>query len=278
MLYNLLSPKEMSLKFRTDLGLEICPKAIDIMAKRLGYKKKRYSDCVGYVKYVYTALTKHLGELRQCDAEVKARKSAPRAKKRRSEPITNYYMFNGERDNIDYDWEKNDNAIKEGNARNLTVLWLDDQRDPQKYLNTKSTSATFARNKEFYDNLLKQYNVNFVWVKNLYQFKEYVENNGIPQFVSFDHDLNNRGGGEGLNDEQKAINNGVNCAKWLVVYCKAMGQPLPKFYVHSANKKQGPEISKVLTSESKKIIRLTESDLHRIVKESINMVLNRGEI
>ena len=163
---------------------------------------------------------------------------------------------------------------------NLIILWLDDQRDPYRYLNTKSTSATFARNKQFYDNLLKQYNANFVWVKNLYQFIDYIEKNGIPQFVSFDHDLNNRGGGEGLSDEQKLSNNGVNCAKWLVNYCKQMGQPLPKFYVHSANPKHGPEINKVLTSENKKmkkIIRLTESDLHRIVKESVKRILKEEQ-
>lgn len=158
----------------------------------------------------------------------------------------------------------------------LTILWLDDQRDPYKYLKTKSTSATFARNKQFYDNLLKQYNANFVWVKNLYQFVDYIEKNGIPQFVSFDHDLNNRGGGEGLSDEQKLSNNGVNCAKWLVNYCKQMGQPLPKFYVHSANPKHGPEINRVLTSENKQIIRLTEGDLYEVIKESVNILLKEN--
>ncbi len=147
--------------------------------------------------------------------------------------------------------------------RNLTVLWLDDQRDPYKYLNTKSKSATFARNKQFYDTLLKQYNVNFVWVKNLYQFINYIEKNGLPQFVSFDHDLNNRGGGEGLSDEQKLNNNGVNCAKWLVNYCKQTVQSIPKFYVHSANPKHGPEITKVLTNENKRVktIILNESQI-----------------
>ena len=160
---------------------------------------------------------------------------------------------------------------------NLTILWLDDQRDPYKYLNTKSTSATFARNKKFYDGLLKNYHANFVWVKNLYQFIDYIEKNGIPQFVSFDHDLNNRGGGEGLSDEQKLNNNGVNCAKWLVNYCKKMGEPLPKFYVHSANPKHGPEINRVLTSENtkkKRIIRLTEDDFMKtktFLKKNISL-------
>lgn len=155
----------------------------------------------------------------------------------------------------------------------LTVLWLDDQRDPYRYLSTKSTSNTFLRNKKFYDDLMRQYDVEFIWVKNMYQFIEHIEKNGVPQFVSFDHDLNNRGGGEGLSDEQKLNNNGVNCAKWLVNYCKRTGQPLPKFYIHSANPKHGPEIAKVLTAENKKIVALTENDLYQIIKESVVKIL-----
>ena len=146
---------------------------------------------------------------------------------------------------------------------NLTILWLDDQRDPYRYLNTKSNSNTYIRNKQFYNKLMTQYNVKFIWVKNLYQFINYINKNGVPEFISFDHDLNNREGGKGLSDEQKINNNGVNAAKWLVNYCKQNKQPLPKFYVHSANPKHGPEINKVLNVENKiarKII-LKESQL-----------------
>lgn len=156
---------------------------------------------------------------------------------------------------------------------NLTILWLDDQRNPYKYLNSRNVSDTFKRNKQFYDKLFQQYNCNFIWVKNFYQFVDYIKKNGIPEFISFDHDLNNRGGKEGLSDEQKLNNDGVNCAKWLVNFCKQNNQPLPKFYVHSANPKYGPEITRVLTSESKKIIRLTENDLHKIVENCLHKIL-----
>lgn len=44
----------------------------------------------------------------------------------------------------------------------LTILWLDDIRDPYKYLNKKSNSNTFLRNKQFYDNLMQNYTINFV--------------------------------------------------------------------------------------------------------------------
>ena len=152
----------------------------------------------------------------------------------------------------------------------LTILWLDDQRDPYRYFDKKSESNAFLRNKQFYDDLIKQYNVNFVWVKNLYQFIDYIEKNGAPEFVSFDHDLNNHEGGEGLDDEQKLNNNGVNAAKWLVNYCKQNNQQLPKFYIHSANPKRGPEINKVLTNENNKVKKI-------ILKESQIGLINIDE-
>jgi hypothetical protein len=243
------------------------------MAVKLGYNLKHIGGKIGYDQSLITAITRHFNEAVKYDKGLGMK--VPQKPKK--QPIMgDYYTYNGERDNVDYGWEKNENTIKEGNMENLTILWLDDQRDPYKYLKTKSTSATFARNKQFYDNLLKQYHANFVWVKNLYQFIDYIEKNGVPQFVSFDHDLNNRGGGEGLSDEQKLNNNGVNCAKWLVNYCKQMGQPLPKFYVHSANPKHGPEINRVLTGENKQIIRLTEGDLYEVIKESVNILLKEN--
>jgi len=261
---------EIILKFRTEGAcIKFSPRTIGFMANKLGYKKKRGGGKIGYDQSLITAISRHIREAVEYEKALK-NKTSQKPKKQSIE--TNYFAQNGERDNVDYEWEKSENVVKESTSNNLTVLWLDDQRDPYKYLSTKSKSATFARNKQFYDNLLKQYNVNFVWVKNLYQFIDYIEKNGVPQFVSFDHDLNNRGGGEGLSDEQKLSNNGVNCAKWLVNYCKKVGEPLPKFYVHSANPKHGPEINRVLTNENKKIIRLTEDDLCKIIKESVRAI------
>lgn len=168
---------------------------------------------------------------------------------------------------------------QEGEKPSLTVLWLDDQREPYRYLNSKSASNTFARNKQFYDTLSQKYDINFVWVKNIYQFIEYIEKNGVPPFISFDHDLNNRGGGEGLSDEQKLNNNGVNCAKWLVEFCKENKINLPKFYVHSANPKHGTEINNVLNSNymvegkndnKRRKIYMNESQLRRLLENSID--------
>ena len=275
----LLSASEIRKRFRNALAKDVSLQAIHYVASRLGYHQKMFGGKKGYDKSLYTALTQHFKDLVDYDAKVAMK---ARQKPNKQPNLGDYYTYNGERDNVDYEWEKNENMVKrpiiESKGR-LTILWLDDQRDPYKYLNTKSKSNTFMRNKAFYDDLMKQYDVNFVWVKNLYQFKEYIENNGLPQFISFDHDLNNRGGGEGLSDEEKLVNNGLNCAKWLVNYCKQTRQPLPKFYVHSANPKHGPEINAALNSRlGENVIRLTQSDIHEIVKECVSNILKECKL
>ena len=50
----------------------------------------------------------------------------------------------------------------------------------------------------------------------------YIETNGFPNFISFDHDL-------GLEES------GYDCAKWLVDYCLDHNLHLPEFEVHSQN-------------------------------------------
>ena len=54
------------------------------------------------------------------------------------------------------------------------------------------------------------------------EFVDYLEKEGLPDFISFDHDL-----GEDLS--------GYDCAKYLVEYCLAHQRPLPDYQVHSQN-------------------------------------------
>ena len=119
----------------------------------------------------------------------------------------------------------------------ITILWLDDMRDPTKYLTKKSNSNTFFRNKAFYDDLMSKYDINFIWVKNFNEFTDFILNKGLPQFISFDHDL-----GAGLPK-------GLDCAKWLIEYCKKTGSKLPMFYVHSANPNGQREINNLLNTK-----------------------------
>ncbi len=66
-------------------------------------------------------------------------------------------------------------------------------------------------------------------VRSYNEFVAWIETHGLPDFISFDHDL-------GLPeipdmDEQ----NGMTCAKWLVNYCLDHELPLPDYLVHSQN-------------------------------------------
>lgn len=116
------------------------------------------------------------------------------------------------------------NNLVNNNKPNLTVLWLDDVRQPEKYLTKqKQSSQTSSRNIEFYQRVMAKYNVQFVWVHNLDEFMNYITTHDMPGLISFDFDLG------------RDILKGSECAKWLKQYCAETNKPLPKYYVHSAN-------------------------------------------
>lgn len=88
-----------------------------------------------------------------------------------------------------------------------TLLWLDDLRNP------------------FDKNNLSNWNKNLldiVWVRNYDEFIDYIYHNGVPDIVSFDHDLG----------EDKS---GADCANYLGEYCVETNTNIPEWYVHSAN-------------------------------------------
>lgn len=95
------------------------------------------------------------------------------------------------------------------------ILWLDDLRNP--FIDLEGSVP-----KE--DGIVE-------WVLNYEQFVQWIEKFGLPNIISFDHDL-------GL--VEKWLPNyiektGMDCAKWLIDYCIDNNCELPKFYVHSAN-------------------------------------------
>ena len=141
----------------------------------------------------------------------------------------------------------------------LLVLWLDDMRDPNKYLIKKSNSNTFVRNKNFYDDLMSKYDISFVWVRNFEEFKRYILKNGLPPFISFDHDL-----GAGLPK-------GLDCAKWLIKYCRENNKNLPRFFVHSANPNGQREINTLLNMPS----NVQENKITLIIREEISKLLKK---
>lgn len=62
----------------------------------------------------------------------------------------------------------------------------------------------------------------YIGIRSYKEFVTYITDKGLPDFISFDHDL-------GLEES------GYDCAKWLVNYCLDYGSRLPQFHVHSQN-------------------------------------------
>lgn len=91
-------------------------------------------------------------------------------------------------------------------------------------------------------------------VRSYADFVYFIENSGMPDCISFDHDLSMEHypkSEEELflpidysNYEEKT---GYDCAKWLVEYCMEKGLSLPEFYVHSFNPAGRMNIANYLT-------------------------------
>lgn len=94
-----------------------------------------------------------------------------------------------------------------------TLLWLDDIRDP-------------SEGNWFSFNPIDSPFITVWWVKDYGEFTKWIENNGLPAGICFDHDL-------GMSKQQEKT--GYDCVKWLVEYCIVNRQPLPKWNVQSAN-------------------------------------------
>ena len=82
-----------------------------------------------------------------------------------------------------------------------TLLWLDDFRNPADYIKGDYTVS---------------------WVKNYQDFCKYLNENGLPDCICFDHDLG----------EEKS---GYDCAKYLVNNCQERNSDIPKFDIQSSN-------------------------------------------
>lgn len=121
---------------------------------------------------------------------------------------------------------------------NDKILWLDDLRNPSE---------------SQWKQLLPEGDREVIWVKNYDEFVNWIETNGLPYFISFDHDLadyhytpkeywtNNAGYYESLKfqEENKTKfkeKTGYDCAKWLVNYALDNKlNDLPRWNTHSAN-------------------------------------------
>lgn len=104
----------------------------------------------------------------------------------------------------------------------------------------------------------------WIIVRNYEDFIKFIEENGLPEEISFDHDLArehtlffmNNGGFDNPPDPmntQFETKTGYDCAKWLCDYCWTNGLPLPNWNVHSANPVGRDNIVQILQSFEKKL-------------------------
>ena len=79
-------------------------------------------------------------------------------------------------------------------------------------------------------------------VRNYVEFCQWINRNGLPDLVSFDHDLADihyevdfADWNDMTADQLGVEETGLDCAKWMVEYCLDNGFALPECLVHSAN-------------------------------------------
>lgn len=79
-------------------------------------------------------------------------------------------------------------------------------------------------------------------VRNYADFCWFIEKYGLPNVVTFDHDLSLEDADTFVSSGRKVVDynqyrekTGLHCAKFLIDYCVKNGKPLPEWYVHSKN-------------------------------------------
>lgn len=116
---------------------------------------------------------------------------------------------------------------------NMYNLFLDDYRDPHKFLSDIGT---------------------WVVVRNYNQFIEIIEKQGLPRFISFDHDLAEEHYEQSSDCSKYKEKTGYDCAKWLIEYCMRTNQSLPSWQVHSMNPVGKININQILMTFKEKIL------------------------
>jgi hypothetical protein len=127
-----------------------------------------------------------------------------------------------------------------------TLLWLDDIRNP-----LEDGWLAFSPIEDPFE---------VIWVKGYNGFIEYIEKNGLPTAICFDHDLGEDiarervSGGmskRGARKLKRETLSGMDCAKWLVDYCIDNDLDLPKYNIQSANPVGKDNINGLLVNYNK---------------------------
>ena len=133
---------------------------------------------------------------------------------------------------------------------NNTFLFLDDERIP-----VDCATYMYSRGVD-----CRIYHKEWVVVRSYGQFIKWIKENGLPEFISFDHDLGDVPKlreelpiEEWFDLENNRELTGMDCAKWLVNYCLDNNVSLPKWAVHSANPAGYDNIKGLLLSFEKQV-------------------------
>jgi hypothetical protein len=132
----------------------------------------------------------------------------------------------------------------------MTRLFLDDIRYPK-----NCTSYMLSR-----DSRAKEYGERWEIVRNYQEFVDWITVNGLPDLISFDHDLapEHYAPQDRWNDYDKWLEEspiektGMSCAHWLTEYCQKHDLKLPEWMVHSMNPIGTKNITNLLTRYGKK--------------------------
>lgn len=114
-------------------------------------------------------------------------------------------------------------------------LFLDDVRIPHKSMDYMHPGVS-----HLYRTL------EWVVARDYYQFVQAIEERGLPEIVSFDHDLADTHydiRAEGYKSWQEYYDSpdehremtGYDCVKWLCNYCLENSKPLPRYILHTMN-------------------------------------------
>lgn len=118
-------------------------------------------------------------------------------------------------------------------GKKSTLLWLDDSRNPltDDWLVFSPISQPFET----------------IWVKSYDEFTAWITENGLPDAICFDNDIEDFSGINGTELE------GKDCAKWLVEYCLDNKLNIPKWNCQSSNPNAKDFINGLLLSFIKNV-------------------------
>ena len=131
------------------------------------------------------------------------------------------------------------------------LLWLDDVRNPfvmADWLLQWSPEYYYEKDNGTHE---------VIWVKDYHEFVDWIQENGLPTEIGFDHDLadvvySKRGNIDMLKSTWKE-KTGMDAAKWLVDYCIEHKKEIPQFFVQSANPVGKKNIKTLLNNAIKHI-------------------------